>query len=132
MDYQILFDTRQRVLVARAGTAVTEESTKAVRADVRRFVAREGAVRMITDFTAVASVDLSPAFVTELARQGPVAGGVLVVVAPNPSAFAHSRMFEMQVDRPKANTHVVRSLDEAYRILGIDPPTLVPVVLPDA
>jgi hypothetical protein len=76
----------------------------------------------IIDFSAVTAANVSTAFVTSFAREKPLFNRTArqVVVAPQNSIFGLARMVQMLREQQLPNIDVVRSLPEAYEILGIE------------
>lgn len=128
MAYALLFDRKQKVLVARRTGALTEESLSAMRAAARRFVTREGACRAIVDLSAVGRADVSGRFIAAIAESGPIiAREMRMIVAPSPEVFGLSRMYELHQFSTADNTLVVHTLAEAHAALGLRTLELEPV-----
>jgi len=51
----------------------------------------------------------------------------VVFVAPTPDLFGMARLFELQGADARPNLHVVRTSEEAYRILNVSDPQFTPV-----
>lgn len=74
----------------------------------------------ITDFPDTTGVAFSAQTMRELARMKPImpeASRPLVFVAPMPELFGMARRFELQGPDSRPNLRVVRTVEEAYRIL---------------
>jgi len=128
MAYALLFDRKQKVLVARRTGALTEESLSAMRAAARRFVTREGACRAIVDLSAVGRADVSGRFIAAIAESGPIiAREMRMIVARSPEVFGLSRMYELHQFSAADNTLVVHTLAEAHAALGLRTLELEPV-----
>ena len=128
MAYALLFDRKQKVLVARRTGALTEESLSAMRAAARRFVTREGACRAIVDLSAFGRADVSGRFIAAIAESGPIiAREMRMIVAPSPEVFGLSRMYELHQFSAADNTLVVHTLAEAHAALGLRTLELEPV-----
>ena len=52
-----------------------------------------------------------------------------VIVVPIDFIFGLARMFQMLGEKTRPDLHVVRTLDEAYRLLQIESPEFRPVSL---
>jgi hypothetical protein len=90
----------------------------------RRFVAEHPGCRAITDFSGVTAFDVSSEVIRELAYQ-PTHGdeqAVVVIVASQDLVFGLGRMFSMLTEKVRPNRHVVRTIEEAYELLGIKEP----------
>ncbi|HEY7610281.1 MAG TPA: hypothetical protein VIF14_13690 [Alphaproteobacteria bacterium] len=128
MTNALLVDRKQRILVARLGSVLTEAALTAMRAAVRRFVAKEGPCPAILDLSAVDRAEVSSRFIADLAESGPtIPGETRVLVAPKPEIFGLSRMYELQQNRTAGPTLVVHTLAEAYEALGVRDLDLEPV-----
>jgi hypothetical protein len=128
MVFELLFDSRQRILLARFGPVLSEAAMEALNAAVMRFVAREGPCPGILDLSAVADVALSSAYVARLAqRRGVLVDERRVIVAPNDELFGLARMFGAYNDASGDHIVAVRNLGQAYAALGISELDLHPV-----
>lgn len=76
--------------------------------------------RAITDFTEVTQFNISTNQIREVAEtQSPLAESKRVMVAPSDVAYGTSRMFQALAWHTRPNITVVRTLAEAYQVLGI-------------
>ena len=130
MPYQVEFDSINRILRARFIGRVTDDDLR----DVYRFgqqnVMRLDPLSGITDFSDATVVAFSAQTMRELARMKPImpeAGRPVVFVAPTPEFFGMARMFELQGADSRPNLRVVRTAEEAYRILNVHDPQFTPV-----
>jgi hypothetical protein len=75
----------------------------------------------ILDFTGVTKLKVSTAAVRDCATSPSlfVRDAVRVMVAPAEAVFGLSRMYQMLAEETRPNLQIVRTLEEAYRILGI-------------
>ena len=75
----------------------------------------------ILDLTGVTRLKVSTAAVRECATSPSlfVRDAIRVMVAPSEAVFGMSRMYQMLAEESRPNIQVVRSLEEAYRALGI-------------
>ena len=120
MAFEILFDSRQRVLLVRFGNVLSQPAMEAMNAAVERFVGREGPCPGILDLSAVEAVTLPSAFIATLAqRQGVLAGERRAIVAPKDELFGLARMFGAYNDAGGDRIVVARSLRQAYDALGV-------------
>jgi len=83
----------------------------------------------IMDFSKVASFNVSSQTVRDLARRPPVMPGSQprFLVAPFIQIYGLARMFQQYGSEERPQLHVVRSLDEAYALLGVPEPQFEPV-----
>lgn len=117
-----LFDADRRVLLVRWTGTVDESDLVRHRALHERFVAREGEMPTILDLSGIERVALP----TNRIRNAGQSGGSLVgrsravVALPGSEAFGLARMFiTTRDDSGHATPQLVRSLDEALRLLGV-------------
>jgi hypothetical protein len=130
VPYQLEFDSTNRILRARLIGRVTDDDLR----DVYRF-GQENVMRLdplsgITDFSDATGVAFSAQTMRELARMKPImpeAGRPVVFVAPTPELFGMARMFELQGADSRPNLRVVRTAEEAFRILNVRDPQFTPV-----
>jgi len=75
----------------------------------------------IIDFSAATSTTLSPAFLRSFAQEKSLFSrdAKQVVVAPQPHIFGLARMVQMLREARSPNIEVVRSMNEACALLGI-------------
>jgi hypothetical protein len=125
MSYQFDFDSKNRILRCRLEGRVTDEILKEYYRVATEYAARIGPRAGITDFVAVTSFEVSPETIRELAGRAPVMpdpSRVLVVVAPSAYIFGMMRLFQLQGAHTRPNLHVVRTLREAWAVLGVQKP----------
>jgi hypothetical protein len=124
VDYNLQFDSDHRVLLITLGAVVTEASAAAAYAAVQRFIAAQGPFSGITDLSAVEKLSVSTDFVRSLAAMDPMipAGMSRIAVAPRPSVYGISRMFQILREGKGSYLEVVHTLQEAYALLGIKSP----------
>jgi len=79
----------------------------------------------VADFSAVSSFDVSVERIRMLAKMAPAmpqTSRPRVVVAPSDHIYGMMRMFKSEGKASRPNLHVVRTLDEARAILGVQNP----------
>ena len=97
---------------------------------VGAFSASQPPTNTIVDLSSTTKYDVSPEAIRRLARTPPSTSPTtqtLVVVAPKANAYGMSRMFQMMTEGTRPNQHVVRSMDEAYKLLGVKSPDFRPL-----
>jgi len=83
--------------------------------------------RSIVDISGVTRFNVSTRAIDTLAkRQGPDLP-TRIFVAPNDVVYGTTRMFQMLSETTRKNVHVVRTLDDAYKLLGIESPKFTPI-----
>ncbi len=91
---------------------------------LRDFVASGFSCRGIADFSQVTTVEAPGSMIRNRAKLPPAmpGGELFIIVAPRDHVYGLSRMFAMMAEHTRPHVHVVRTLDEAYRMLGITTP----------
>ena len=133
MSYHFEFDPRTKVLLGRFRGTVTDEMLSEFYNRVEEFVAHTKATSGITDFSGVRYFNASTGTVRRLAQGPPAIKSPFqhrVIVAVTPHQFAMSRMFHILGEETRPGLKVVRSLEEAYAIVGIKDPVFEEIVLP--
>jgi len=131
MDYTLRADSEHRVLLVMLAGIVTEASALAAYRAVERFIATQGPHSGITDLSGVERFDVSTDFVWRLAAEPPMIpnGMSRIVVAPRPGVYGLSRMFQILRDNRDSYLEVVRTLNEAFQLLGLASPQFTTVDL---
>jgi hypothetical protein len=107
---------------------VDNEIMRDIYAAVAGYVADHGPCRAITDLSGVTKGDVSPSAIWSLARQTPAIpkGYMRVIVAPDDSRYGMVRIFQILSELTRPDIQVVRTLDEAYRLLQVESPEFRP------
>lgn len=131
LDYTIEFDEKRGIAVFRFSGNVTEESFLAAATVFRDFIEKNPVTARITDFSSAGQVLLSAEFIRKLAISDLFERGkpnlMRVIVAPQPAVFGLARLFEMSRE-PFGNAPVVvRSMEEALQVFGVESLNLTPV-----
>ena len=124
-SFRIEFDPQNKILVMRfENTRLTDESLAEVYAANREYAIATDAYAGIADFSAVIHVDLSAAFIRQLAHHEPAMPRATerarIVVFADDVGFGMARMFQMPGEPTRPLFLVVRSLDEALEALGVE------------
>jgi len=123
MPFRFEFDSKNKILRTNFDGRVTDE-------DFEQFYRVAGPKIMaslefrgaITDFTNVTSMEMTPELARALAWSAPLdqeASRPRIIVAPAASAYGLARIFSSHGEDTRPSLHVVRSLEQAYAILGI-------------
>jgi hypothetical protein len=131
-SFRFEFDSVNHVLMARFEGRITEELVVEFDRALRACWAETSARAGILDVSLVTEIPLSSDTIRHLARQDPapeVAGKPRVVVAPRTDAFGLGRMFQLAGEAKRPLFQVVRTMDEAYTMLGIQSPQFEPFEL---
>jgi hypothetical protein len=109
---------------------VTDDDLREVYRFGQAHVERLDPLSGITDFSETTSVAFTAQTMRELARTKPIMPDPtrpVVFVAPTPDLFGMARLFELQGADARPNLHVVRTSEEAYRILNVSEAQFLPV-----
>lgn len=87
------------------------------------------AARSIVDLSGITRFDVSIRAINILAESDAPDLASRVFVAPKDVVYGTTRMFQVLSERTRKNVHVVRTMDEAYKLLGLKSPKFVPVPL---
>jgi hypothetical protein len=121
MPVTVRVDRNKKLVVTTYTGQVTNEDVARQIAEIERNAPYEGEYRAITDFTQVTHFDISSDQIRLVAEsKSPLEKARRVMVAPSDVAYGTSRMFQMLSGKTRPNITVVRTLDEAYKALGID------------
>jgi hypothetical protein len=120
VEYVIAFDPQHRVLRVTFEKTLTEAILLHAYEAVAQFTCAAGSCFGIADFSAVEVFQISTAFIVDLAEKAPAIpeAKIRVVVAPMPVIFGLARMFGSLRHGMKGQYHVVRTLAEAYALIG--------------
>ena len=125
--FRFEFDPENRILLVRfEDKRLTDESLAEVYAALREYAIATNPYAAIADFSAVTQVELSPAFIQQLALEEPSVPqaserGRIAVIADE-AGFNMARMFQKLGESTRPLLHVVRTLDEALEALGVESP----------
>jgi hypothetical protein len=124
MGYCFEFDEVNNVLRSTYDGSVTDELVWEAYASRVKFQAHRPAFRTLSDFSSVTTFDVSIETIKKLAVEEPViaADSMRVIVAPSDLTYGLARMFGMLGEQTRPNVHVVRTMEEAYELLGIKSP----------
>jgi hypothetical protein len=130
MPYQFDFDSTNRILRGRLDGCVTDEVLKEYYRTAAGYAAQIDPLCGITDFSAVTSFEVSAQTVRKLARSTPVmpdVSRVRVIIAPVDHVFGISRLFQIEGEKTRPHNHVVRTVEEAWAVLGVHDPKFEPL-----
>ena len=83
--------------------------------------------RLIVDTAAVTRFSVTPRAVNTLAKRHSPDLPTRVIVAPSDLLYGTSRMFQTLTESTRKNVHIVRTMQEAYKVLGVESPQFVPI-----
>lgn len=131
MGFALDFDARNNILRMTLQGHVTEASLLDAYATVARYVASHAPRRAIADFSGVTKFEVSSKAIQELARSSPAIprGYMRVIVAPLESMYGMARMFQLLSEATRPDLCVVRTMEDACRLLRVESPEFGPVRL---
>ncbi|MGB2606298.1 MAG: hypothetical protein WBC78_22015 [Candidatus Sulfotelmatobacter sp.] len=131
MSIVVEFDAKNNVLRGTVHGPMTGATLLDFYAAATEYMASHPPCRGILDFSQVTEFEVSPHAIRQVAAAPPAfpAGYMRVVVVPIDFIFGLARMFQMLGEKTRPDLHVVRTLDEAYRLLQIESPEFRPVSL---
>ncbi|MGD0507202.1 MAG: hypothetical protein ABSA27_05365 [Terriglobales bacterium] len=123
------FDARNNILRGTLEGRVTDAIVLDAYASAARYVESRPPCRGITDISRVTKFEVSSHAIRKLAQSAPViaAGYMRVIVAPQDFRYGMMRMFQMLSEKSRPELHVVRTMDEAYRLLQVESPEFSPL-----
>lgn len=86
--------------------------------------------RLIVDTAAVTRFSVSPRAVNTLAKRHSPELPTRVIVAPSDLLYGTSRMFQTLTESTRKNVHIVRTMEDAYKVLGVECPKFAPIKAP--
>jgi hypothetical protein len=131
VGFAIDFDATNNILRLTLEGQVTDTILLEAYATAAGYVALHAPCFGILDGSGVTKFEVSSNTVRELAVSAPIipAGYMRVVVAPLDSVYGMVRMFQTLGESTRPDLHIVRTMDEAYRLLRVESPEFSPVEL---
>jgi hypothetical protein len=131
MRYSFEFDSVNKILLGRFEGRITDESLgEFYRMGLRHWAAADAGAA-ITDYTSATEWAVSHEFIRALANEEPAvvdpAKRPRIVVAPTAAGFGISRMFQIVGESKRPRFKVVRTMDEAFKELGVKSPHFEPL-----
>ena len=131
MGYKFDYDSVHGILRCRFSGDVNNDDLIEFYRTAGRNVGLTRPLIGLTDFSAVTRFDVTAETVRQLAKAAPAMPQMerpRIIVAPADRVFGLARIFEIEGEVTRPNVHVVRTLAEAYAILGItEEPSYTPV-----
>ena len=129
MGFILEFDAKNAVLRATVDGVVTDEGLVDCNATVARYYASHPPCRGIVDFSKVTKFEVSSETIRRLASGTPAipTENVRVLVTPTDVVYGMARMFQVLGEKTRPDLHVVRTLEEAYKLLQLKSPEFGPV-----
>ena len=121
MPVTIKIDTSARTVFSTFVGVINEAEVRSVPVELVKRPDFDPAFSHIIDFSGVTAASVSTNFVRAFAREKPLfrRDARQIIVATQPHFFALSRMLQILREAQLPNIEVVRSLQEAYILLGL-------------
>ena len=118
------FDSSNNVLRYCWDGNLTDEVLLKGDSEGRKLLAARPPCRGIQDFSKVTGVDASSDTIARIASRPPAygVGQTVIFVAPKDVIYGLSRMFVAIGEQSRPTAQVVRTMEEAYRLLEVDTP----------
>jgi hypothetical protein len=130
MAFRFAFNPTHRILRCDFSDTVTDEDLTYYYRMAALLAESLDPLAGLFDFSAVTPLKSSPEFMRGLAALPPVMPQLdrpRVLVAPADHVFGLARVFEIEGEATRPNFHVVRTMEEAWAILGVREPEFQPV-----
>jgi len=122
------FERRHRVLLVRVGGVFSSQDIETHDRLVVAFLAREGAVRGLYDFSDIDVVAVPESKIRRRGQAPAIISDARVVVAPHVASREVARLIrDEQLLAGHREPLIVSTLAEAYAVLGVDEPSFEPV-----
>jgi len=123
MPFRFEFDAKNKIFLSRFTGQVTDPMVEDFyRVAAPKIMASLDFAGSIVDFSEVTSLELSPQLMRALAWSDPLdkeAARPRVIVAPTPISYGLARIFSSHGEETRPNLHIVRSMAQAYAVLGV-------------
>jgi hypothetical protein len=81
------------------------------------------------DLSGVTRFSVTPRVIELIAKRESIDLSVRVFVAPSDFIYGSIRMFQILPEKTRKSLHVVRTMQDAYKLLGVESPQFVPLTL---
>jgi hypothetical protein len=125
MPYHFEYDSANRVLRGALEGNIADEELREFYRVAAEYSAFTDSLDSVMDMSSIASFDVSPQTIRELASLPPAIvdpSRPRCIIAASAQVFGMARMFELQGQATRPNLHVVRTQKEAWAILGVSKP----------
>jgi hypothetical protein len=129
MGFVMEFDAKNNILRGALEGRVTDTILLDCYWAAARYAASHPPCRGLWDFSKVSDFDVSSDTIRQVVETPPIirSGYMRVAVAPQDLLFGMMRMLQILSEKTRPELHVVRTMDEAYRLLLVESPAFSPV-----
>src|SRR3954468_19982589 len=133
MSHVIEFDPQEKIIRVTVHGELTDSGAAQLFTSVRAFLDSNEVRGGILDLSPVTGLGVALDNVRRLSKSPPLfkPPQTRVIVAPNDFIYGMARLFQISRSEIHSDLHVVRTLDEAYKIHGLEAPSFQ-VVVPGA
>jgi len=123
------FDAKNNILRATLEGPMTGALLLDLYAQAVKYMESHPPCRGILDFSRVTDFEVSSDAIRQVAASPPAfpGGCTRVLVIPQTFIYGLARMFQILGEKNRPELHVVRTMDEAYHLLGVEDPEFHPV-----
>ena len=129
MNIVVDFDAKHNILRGTLEGPMTGAILLELYASGIKYMESHPPCRGILDLSRVTNFEVSSDAIREVAASPPAfpAGYLRVLVVPQIFIFGLARMFQILGEKTRPELQVVRTLDEAYHLLGVEFPDFQPL-----
>ncbi|MGB8011674.1 MAG: hypothetical protein WCF68_08675 [Terriglobales bacterium] len=129
MNIVVEFDAKNNILRATLEGPMTGALLLELYAAAVKYMASHPPCRGILDLSKITDFEVSSEAIRQVAAAPPaLPGGYMrVLVVPQIFIFGLARMFQILGEKTRPELQVVRTMDEAYYLLGVEFPDFHPV-----
>jgi hypothetical protein len=129
MAFRFEFDAVNKILLVRYEGLVTDKLLAESYEELRKYAKATDAHSSISDFSCITESDASSEFIRELARREPGMDATCprFILVGRTVGFGLARMFQITGEPKRPLLQVVRTLDEALAVLGVQSPHFEPL-----
>jgi hypothetical protein len=125
------FDTKNNILRGTVQGRMTGALLLDFYATTAKYLASRPPCRGIFDFSQATEFEVSTHAIRQLAAAPPAfpPGYMRILVIPKDYIYGLARMFQILSEKARPELQVVRTMDEAYRLLNVESPDFHPIDL---
>ncbi|MGB8011364.1 MAG: hypothetical protein WCF68_07110 [Terriglobales bacterium] len=118
------FDAKNNILRGTLAGSMTGAALLDFYTAAGKYIASHQPCRGILDFSQVTDFEVSSDAIRQVAAAAPVfpSGNMRIMVIPQTFIFGLARMFQILTEKTRPELQVVRTMEEAYRLLQVESP----------
>jgi hypothetical protein len=122
MEFRFEFAEAENILRLTLTGEITDQAVLELWTVGLPIAEKHSSSRLIVDTAAVTRFSVTPRAVNTLAKRHSPDLPMRVIVAPSDLLYGTSRMFQTLTESTRKNVHIVRTTEEAYKVLGVESP----------